>query len=98
MATALETNVLEAQPREAGTKNDARRLRRDGKIPAVMYGAGRDSLCMSVDPRVVTGILSSETGHTTIFDLTLTGEETKAMIVDWPYGPSTGKQLHMHMN
>ena len=45
MATALETNVLEAQPREAGTKNDARRVRREGKIPAVVYGAGKDSLC-----------------------------------------------------
>ena len=51
MATALETNVLEAQPREAGTKNDARRVRREGKIPAVVYGAGKDSLAISVDPR-----------------------------------------------
>ena len=44
MATALEQNILEAQPREAGTKNDAPRVRRDGKIPAVVYGAGKDSL------------------------------------------------------
>ena len=44
MATALEQNILEAQPREAGTKNHARRVRRDGKIPAVVYGAGKDSL------------------------------------------------------
>lgn len=95
MATALETNVLEAQAREAGTKNDARRVRREGKIPAVVYGAGKDSLSVSVDPRVVTRILNSETGHNTIFDLTMDGEKTKAMIVDWQYEPIKGKLIHI---
>jgi large subunit ribosomal protein L25 len=97
MATALETNVLEAQPREAGTKNHARRVRREGKIPAVVYGAGKDSLSISVDPRVVTRILNSETGHNTIFDLTLSGEKTKAMIVDWQYEPIKGTLLHIDL-
>jgi large subunit ribosomal protein L25 len=97
MATALETNVLEAQPRESGTKNDARRVRRDGKIPAVVYGAGKDSQPISVDPRVVTRILNSETGHNTIFDLTLNGEKTKAMIVDWQYEPIKGHLLHIDL-
>jgi large subunit ribosomal protein L25 len=97
MATALETNVLEAQPREAGTKNDARRVRRDGKIPAVVYGAGKDALSISVDPRVVTRILNSETGHNTIFDLTMNGEKTKAMIVDWQYEPIKGRLLHIDL-
>ena len=97
MATALETNILEAQPREAGTKNDARRIRRDGKIPAVVYGAGTDSRSISVDPRVVTRILNSETGHNTIFDLALDGEKTKAMIVDWQYEPIKGKLLHIDL-
>src|SRR5579862_1363231 len=98
MATALETNLLEAQPREAGTKNKARRVRRDGKIPAVVYGAGKDSLSISVDPRVVTRILNSDTGHNTIFDLALKdGERTKAMIVDWQYEPIKGKLLHIDL-
>jgi len=43
MATATENNTLEAQPRVPGTKNDARRVRREGKIPAVLYGAGKDA-------------------------------------------------------
>ncbi|HZC23768.1 MAG TPA: 50S ribosomal protein L25 [Candidatus Binatia bacterium] len=97
MATALETSVLEAQPRQAGTKNDAKRVRRDGKIPAVVYGAGKDSLSISVDPRVVTRILNSETGHNTIFDLTMDGEKTKAMIVDWQYEPIKGRLLHIDL-
>jgi large subunit ribosomal protein L25 len=97
MATALETNILEAQTRKPGTKNEARRVRRDGKIPAVVYGAGKDSLPISVDPRVVTRILNSETGHNTIFDLTLNGEKTKAMIVDWQYEPIKGRLLHIDL-
>jgi len=97
MATALETNTLEAQTREPGTKNDARRVRKDGKIPAVVYGAGKDSLSISVDPRVVTRILNSETGHNTIFDLALNGEKTKAMIVDWQYEPIKGRLLHIDL-
>jgi len=98
MATALETNVLEAHRRESGTKNDARRVRKDGKIPAVVYGAGKDSVAVSVDPRVVMRILHSETGHNTIFDLALNGgEKTKAMIVDWQYEPIKGKLLHIDL-
>ena len=97
MATALETNVLEAQPRQAGTKNEARRVRRDGKIPAVVYGAGKDSVAISVDPRVVTRILNSETGHNSIFDLALDGAKTKAMIVDWQYEPIKGRLLHIDL-
>ena len=97
MATALETNVLEGQPRTPGTKNDARRVRREGKIPAVVYGAGKESLSISVDPRVVTRILNSETGHNTIFDLNLDGEKTKAMIVDWQYEPIKGRILHIDL-
>src|ERR1700745_3021841 len=97
MATALETNVLEAQARKPGTNNEARRGRRDGKIPAVVYGAGKDSLPISVDPRVVSRILNSETGHNTIFDLALNGEKTKAMIVDWQYEPIQGRLLHIDL-
>jgi large subunit ribosomal protein L25 len=97
MATALETNVLEAQARKPGTKNEARRVRREGKIPAVVYGAGKDSLPVSVDPRVVIRILNSESGHNTIFDLTLDGEKTKAMIVDWQYEPIKGRLLHIDL-
>jgi large subunit ribosomal protein L25 len=95
MATVTDNNTLEAQPRTAGNKNEARRVRQGGKIPAVVYGAGQDSLPVAVDPRQVTRILNSETGHNTIFDLTLDGAKTKAMIVDWQYEPIKGKLLHI---
>jgi len=97
MATATPSNVLEAQPRTPGNKNAARRVRRDGKVPAVLYGAGKDALSVTVDPRQVKLILHSKTGHNTIFDLALDGERTKAMIVDWQYEPIKGSLLHIDL-
>jgi large subunit ribosomal protein L25 len=96
--TLLEGNVLEALPREAGTKNHARRVRREGKIPAVVYGASKDAVSVSVDPRHVLRILRSDSGHNTIFDLSMNGgERTKAMIVDWQYEPIKGHLLHIDL-
>lgn len=98
MPTATpEANLLEAQQRETGTKNDARRVRRGGKIPAVVYGAGKQAAAVSVDPRQVSRILHSATGHNTVFDLALDGERTKAMIVDWQYEPIKGSLLHIDL-
>ena len=99
MATATtENNVLEAQPRTPGNKNDARRVRLGGKIPAVLYGAGKQPVSVTLDPRQVSRILHSETGHNTIFDLAVEGgERTKAMIVDWQYEPIKGALLHIDL-
>ncbi len=41
MATATESTILEAQSREPGTKNDARRVRREGKVPGSVVWSGQ---------------------------------------------------------
>jgi large subunit ribosomal protein L25 len=97
MATATEINILEAQTREAGNKNAARRVRVAGKIPAVVYGAGKGTATVAVDPRQVLRILHSESGHNTIFDLALDSDRVKAMIVDWQFEPIKGKLLHVDL-
>src|SRR5438046_6517335 len=97
MATVTESNVLEAQPRTPGNKNEARRVRRGGKLPGVLYGAGKEALSLTLDPRQVTRILHSATGHNTIFDLALNGERKKAMIVDWQYEQIKGALLHIDL-
>ena len=97
-ATTEQSNVLQAQPRTPGNKNEARRVRAGGKIPGVLYGAGKDSLSVTLDPRHVSRILNSQSGHNTIFDLSLEGgEHTKAMIVDWQYEPIKGALLHIDL-
>src|ERR1700675_2985537 len=94
-ATATETTVLEAQPRTAGTKNDARRVRREGKVPGVLYGAGKDALSVTLDPRQISRILRSASGHNTIFELALVGNErTQHMTRGCKYDPSRGRLLH----
>jgi large subunit ribosomal protein L25 len=98
MATATESTILEAQARTAGTKNDARRVRREGKVPGVLYGAGKQALSVSLDPRQISRILRSASGHNTIFELALDGSErTQAMIVDWQYEPIKGSLLHIDL-
>jgi large subunit ribosomal protein L25 len=90
--------ILNATPRTGKfNKNHARRVRVAGQIPAVVYGAGQEPVAVVVDPKVVTRILHSETGHNTIFDLNVenSGSVIKAMIVDWQNEPIKGKLLHI---
>jgi large subunit ribosomal protein L25 len=77
--------VVIAKPRVGKfNKNAARRVRVAGKIPAVLYGAGHEAVAIEVDPKQISRILFSESGHNTIFDVDLGTDTTaKAMIVDW---------------
>ncbi len=95
----ISQEVVEAQPRPDASrgKNEARRLRVSGRVPAVVYGAKASAQAVSVDPKQITKILHSETGHNTIFDLSLGSEKTKVMIVDWQYEPIKGKLLHIDL-
>ena len=96
-ATLVE--AIQATVREGKfNKNAARRVRVSGLIPAVVYGAGLEPIALTVDPKAVTKILHSESGHNTIFDLAIAGGATaKAMIVDWQNEPIKGKLLHIDM-
>jgi large subunit ribosomal protein L25 len=94
---AIAENTVTAQPRKAGGKNDARRVRKTGLVPAAVYGAGKDPVAVSVDPKSVSKILRSESGHNTIFDLAVDGGAEKVMIVDWQYEPLKGKLLHVDL-
>jgi large subunit ribosomal protein L25 len=98
MASSTIEAVVAAPRSGKFNKNAARRVRVEGKIPAVVYGAGKDAVAVSVDPKVITKILHSESGHNTIFDLNVEGSGlVKAMIVDWQYEPIKGKLLHIDL-
>lgn len=91
--------VVVAKPREGKfTKNAARRVRVAGKIPAVLYGSGHDPVAIEVDPKQISRILFSETGHNTIFDVEVAGQATaKAMIVDWQREPIKDLLIHIDL-
>jgi large subunit ribosomal protein L25 len=97
MANNTTISTVSAKPRTGKfNKNHARRVRREGLIPAVIYGAGEPSVAVAVDPKIITRILHSEAGHNTIFDLAIeNGATGKAMIVDWQNEPIKGHLLHI---
>ncbi len=96
---SAQVEVVEAQPRPDSSrgKNEARRLRVSGRVPAVVYGAKKDTVAVSLDPKVISRILASASGHNTIFDLQVGSEKTKAMIVDWQFEPIRGSILHIDL-
>jgi len=61
--------TIAAEPRAARGKNEARRLRARMRIPAVVYGAGKEPVAVSVSPKEIEKILHSSSGVNTIFNL-----------------------------
>ena len=96
---SAQVEVVEAQTRPDSSrgKNEARRLRVSDRVPAVVYGAKKNTIAVSLDPKVISRILASDTGHNTIFDLQVGEEKTKAMIVDWQFEPIRGSILHIDL-
>lgn len=95
----MRTNiVVEAEARSGRGKNEANRLRAKGMMPAVVYGAGKDAVPVAINPKAISRILHSATGHNTIFNLTITaGETTPAMVVDWLNDPIKENLLHVDL-
>lgn len=94
---ANEALTVTAEQRQANGKNDARRERAKGRLPGVLYGARKEPVAISVDPKQVQRVLHSASGHNTVFDLSVGSEQTKAMIVDWQYEPIKGSLLHIDL-
>jgi len=69
-----------------------------GRIPAVVYGAFKDPVSVSVNPKDVTKILRSKTGHNSIFDVDIEGvEKTPVIVADEQYDPIKGNLLHIDL-
>src|SRR5947209_12949572 len=90
--------TVTARVRPSRGKNEARRLRVRGFIPAVVYGAYKDSVPIGVSPRELVQILNSKSGHNTIFNLAIQGgENTPVMVVDEQRDPIRGNLIHADM-
>lgn len=89
--------TVTAEPRDSRGKNEARRLRATGSMPAVVYGGHPGATPVAVDPKQLTRILNSRTGHNTIFNLGVNGSTTPVMIIDWQYDPIKDTLLHVDL-
>lgn len=88
--------VVEVDVREPGSSNRAKRLRRDGKLPAVLYGEGRPARTVTCSPREVVEILRSEHGQNSILTLKVAdGRKQTAMVHDYAVDPISRKLLHV---
>ena len=84
-----------AEVRASRGKNEARRMRSAGNIPAVVYGAFQDPVSIAVNPREILRIVRGSTGYNTIFNLSIQGvETTPVMVVDSQVDPLKGNLLH----
>ena len=88
--------TITAEGRDTRGKNEARRLRAKGSVPAVVYGGPEGATAVAVSPKELSRILHSKTGHNTIFNLNLPGSDatTPVMIVDWQFDPIKDSLLH----
>ena len=90
--------VLEVSRREATGKETAKKLRRAGKLPAVVYGGHRDPVSITVDEKDLSDLIrKSEHGARSVFLLHLAGSDQKrhAMIKDVVVDPITRKMQHV---
>jgi large subunit ribosomal protein L25 len=88
--------TLQAEKRETRGKNEARRLRAAGKIPAVVYGAEKGKAVeIAVDPKILSRLLHSEAGANTLISMQgLDGGDTRVLVKEYQLDPITHKMLH----
>ena len=91
--------VLEATLRDSRGKNEARRTRADGKVPAVVYGTSggkAESTAIAVEPKALTKILHSESGANTLISLKISGAkgDQRVLVKDYQLDPITHRILH----
>ncbi len=91
--------TLDAVKRDGRGKNEARRLRASGQVPAVVYGARKEGQApegvpVAVDPKAVLRILHSDSGANTLINLKLAGGESRVMVKEYQLDPVTSALLH----
>src|SRR5205085_7268763 len=91
--------TLEALKRDGRGKNEARRLRASGQVPAVVYGARKEGqvpvgVPVAVDPKALLRILHSDSGANTLISLKFDGGESRVMVKEYQLDPVSHNLLH----
>jgi large subunit ribosomal protein L25 len=89
--------TIKCERRDAFGKNASRRFRREGKIPAVLYGKNEPSTHLVLQKKDIFGILRSESGENTIFKASFDSDATDAMIKEFQIDPVTAEILHIDL-
>ncbi len=92
---AVQTRTLNLELRTARKKGGARKLRRAGKVPGIVYGAGEENVMVQVDRRDVEKLVRELHGEVVILDLNIGGQVRQGFIKDVQFHPVTGDVLHV---
>jgi large subunit ribosomal protein L25 len=90
-----ENVELKAREREGRGKNDARRLRMSGFVPAVLYGDGSEKNAVLAVPDRVVDYTLTHFGDNALYDLERDGGTTTARVVDVQRNPVSGRLVHV---
>ena len=93
----MEDIVIEVERRSSAGKGESHKLRREGLIPAVVYGGGKETIPVVVNRHAVTEILRGDHGRNTVFLLKMKGtkQERHAMVRDAQTDPRTRQFIHL---
>ena len=91
--------TLNVEKRGTRGKGRAKRMRADGKIPAVIYGHGEETVPLTLDAHTFHGILHAHAGENIIFDVQIPGNKKtmKAIIREVQHHPVDGEILHVDL-
>ncbi len=85
---------IKGEKREVFGKNASRRLRRNGMIPVILYGAKDVNIPLTLNKKDVFQILRSEAGENTVFEVSFNSETMNAMIKDLQKNLVTDEIIH----
>lgn len=87
--------TIEAEARERAGKGAARATRRQGKVPAVIYGAKQAPVLIALEPKTVLRELHQPGWRSRLYELKLGGESTRALLRDVQLNPVTDAVEHV---
>jgi large subunit ribosomal protein L25 len=91
----MEQVSLRAESGRAPGSRNARRLRRSGSVPAVVYGRGLSALPVAVDRRDLYGVLHTEAGLNAVINLEVAGDSYLTVAREIQRDPVRGEITHL---
>jgi large subunit ribosomal protein L25 len=89
--------TIKAEKREVSGKNAARRIRREGRLPAILYGSESENVPLILNKKDIFSILKSETGGNTIFKVIYDQLPQEVMIKDYHHDTVSDEILHVDL-
>ena len=88
------TSTLAVQGRDRAGKGAARATRRQGLVPAVIYGGSQEASLIALEPKILVALMHDPAFKTNIFEVEINGKKQRTMAMDVQLDPVSDKPLH----